>query len=227
MSSEYGRLVAAANTFRDKYMAYPGDFRDATRFWGRLESSTHCATNSGAAVVASGVCDGNGDGSIQAATGASRPSERMQFWRHLALAGLIEGTYTGVASTGGVEHSVPGSNVPVSRVNNGAWYVETLVYAPNPGSTSTFAMDYGNSFGLGAIVSNRHPYGKLLKPEEAWNLDTKVDDGLPARGKVIAQYWDTECSRPNNGAAASDNHDASYNLSDNTIQCSLKIRNSM
>src|SRR6478736_3210874 len=60
VGTEYGRYATATQTFRDKYLALPGDFKDATRFWNRLNSNADCVTSSSTTVGSPGVCDGNG-----------------------------------------------------------------------------------------------------------------------------------------------------------------------
>ena len=223
-STEYQRYTAAIHTLRDKYFAAPGDFSGATRFWGRQTATADCLTNAtpAALVAAPGTCDGNGNGNIDVNPPAvSQAGELFQFWRHLALAGLIEGTYTGSASAVGIVDMVPGVNVPRSRVNNGAWGIG---FHPNYGGDgSTYAIDFGNYFVFGGAQTNAPPQAPMLKPEEAWNLDTKLDDGRPAAGKIIARYWNNACASADDGSSANNDFAASYRLGDSSLQCSLMI----
>lgn len=216
--TEYSRYAAATYTFRDKYMAIPGDMRDATRFWG-YQGGTGCTNNSGTSTTSPGTCDGNGDGLLSAATVANQSAEMFQLWRHLALAGLIEGSYTGLAGTGGITHTVSGSNAPSPKFPNAGW--TAIYHGTYPGGTSLFKYDYGNALNFGLIVTDSSPYGKLLKPEEAWNIDMKLDDGKPGSGKLIARYWNNECSVADNGSPAFNNLAASYKLDETSAQCSL------
>jgi prepilin-type N-terminal cleavage/methylation domain-containing protein len=105
VTTEYQRYATATQTFRDKYFALPGDFRDATRFWQRMTNTADCITNSTAAVNAAGSCDGDADAFIEAAAAASQSGEMFHYWRQLALAGLVEGTYSGVAGGGGTNNA--------------------------------------------------------------------------------------------------------------------------
>lgn len=210
VSTEAARYQTAVYAFRDKYFAIPGDFRDATRFWGRL-STTDCATNSGVAgTVASGTCDGGGDGNLW---GTVR--EPFTFWQQLVLAGLIEGNYTQVTGAGGPYHAAPGTNVPRSKLNNGAWSVNYNNIAGG-GDASLFSIIQLNSFHFGADSGTDTTRFPVLKPEEAWNIDTKADDGLAGRGKVIG-YPYGNCG---NGSSATD-FTAGYRLTDSTIRCAL------
>ena len=217
VAADYSRYTAAIQTFRDKYLAIPGDMPNATRFWGRLNSNANCVTNSSAAVAAPGTCDGNGDGSpIHAVMVASTSYENLQFWRHLALAGLIEGQYTGLASS--AASLVIGENVPAKKISNGRWW--QAVAFNFVGDANVYALDYGNYLSITTAT------GPILRPEEAWNIDTKFDDGKPAYGKVIAVYWNNLCAAADDGTSANNDLNASYRLTDATVQCALNFRQS-
>ncbi len=183
VSTEYQRYYTASQTFRDKYFSIPGDFRDATRFWQRQTATADCATNSSAATNAAGSCDGDGDGFIEFAPAASNSGELFQFWRQLALAGLIEGTYSGLTTAVSTGEAVPGTNVPRSKISSTGWSVDNIGnYA---GDGQNFAADYGNRLNFGKVFAGGPTVGGGMRAEEAWNIDTKVDDGRPATGKVI------------------------------------------
>lgn len=93
VATEYQRYITATQTFRDKYFAIPGDMNNATRFWGRHSTDGWCVTNSSAAVnAATGTCDGTGDRLVNWGPAASQSGENFQYWRQLALAGMIEGS---------------------------------------------------------------------------------------------------------------------------------------
>lgn len=218
-TTEFQRYQAAVHTFRDKYFSIPGDFRDATRFWGRTVVSSDCVTNSSAAVGSPGTCDGNGSGGIADAPATSSSGERFQFWRHMALAGLIEGTYTGYATSASVDGVSAGGNVPKSRLSNGVWWETEMSPA---GYT---VADYSNGLLISAINSSGSLVGGFLfKPEEAWNIDTKLDDGKPAYGKILSRSATSGCAVSDDGSAASANKpQASYNLANNTVLCALHL----
>lgn len=220
VATEYQRHIAAVQSFRDRYMALPGDFRDATKFWGRQVNAAHCATNSAAAVVASGTCDGSGNGLIEAPTAVNQSGEMFQLWKQLALAGLVEGTYTGLGGSGWAAQAIKDSNVPNSRLSNAAWGVQYLGnYA---GSGLNYALDYGNALLIGSFttISGFLP-NYVLRPEEAWNIDTKLDDGIPSRGKIVASNWNNACAAADDGTHANNDLNASYKLSETSLVCTL------
>lgn len=228
VTAELNRYYSATQSFRDKYMSIPGDFRDATRFWGRYVNAAHCVTNSSAAVAATGSCDGDGDGIIEAGSSASQSGEFLQFWRQLALAGMIEGDYTGIAGSGGNWHTLRGTNVPVSKIGNagwGTWYAATLL----SGDTALFNGAYGNMFIVGTETGTGNMSGATLRPEEAWGIDTKIDDGSPATGRVIVRAR-VNCALAADGTALTTGVadaakiNAVYNLASTSIVCTPSFR---
>ncbi|MBS7532299.1 prepilin-type N-terminal cleavage/methylation domain-containing protein [Ancylobacter sonchi] len=219
VTTEYQRWVTSTQTFRDKYLAVPGDFRDATRFWGRQTSSADCISNSGSAVnTTTGVCDGNGNGLVAQHTApASSPNEFFQFWRQLASAGLIEGAYNGISGASGVLKSDE-NNAPRSRIGNGFWF-SALRDNLDPTETSLFFnTDHGNTLQIGALSSNGSPVNGLFFPEEVWNIDLKLDDGKPGRGRVLAIRY-SECT----SAISNTNFDAEYLLLTKSKICAIEF----
>lgn len=217
--SDYNRYTAAVATFRDKYMSVPGDFRDATRFWNRQAATSDCISNSGLSAAGSpGACDGNGNGSISPPGAANQAGEIFQAWRHLALAGLIEGSYSGAAGAGnGLTMST--GNTPASRLSNAGWGIrETLNNTAGDGTI--FAGSYGSWLQLGGFRTTSDNAAPVLKPEEAWNVDTKMDDGKPGTGGVRVRFWD-DCTP----ATLASQTDAAYDVSVVTTSCTLMFPN--
>lgn len=217
LNTEYQRYATAAQTFRDKYFALPGDMAEATRFWGRQVNAAHCITNSGQAVnSATGVCDGNGNGQITIGTGAAQSSESFQYWRQLAAAGLIEGTYTGLAESANQYHA-SAANLPRSRFPQAYWSI--LYNGYFDGSTSDdFSGQYDNYYVVGALATNSFNWNRILTPEEMWNIDTKSDDGKPGTGRIVAHSRD-QCA---NATSATD-YAATYRLDVKTVVCKFYV----
>lgn len=223
VSTEFGRYQAAGQAFRDKYFAIPGDMSNATRFWGRLNNNAWCVTNSSAAVATPGTCDGNGNGFVNSGTNASEASEEFMFWQQLALAGLIEGSYSGIAGSGAYHDATIGTNVPKSRISSGGWSMHA--YDNTGGALNwPFLLNMGNSLVVGAKVSAAVPRGytrgPIFTPGEAWNIDVKMDDGKPGYGKVVHDYLWSSCTT----AAAQTDNTADYKLTSTTLDCSIRFR---
>ena len=216
VSSEFDRYVTATQTFRDKYFALPGDFKDATKFWGRQVSAGHCVTNSAQAVATPGACDGNGDGLLNNGSTASQSQEPFQYWRQLALAGLVEGSYTGIAGSAGYRQLIRGENAPASKLGQGSWHIHGV--GSQDGASFAWAGEYGNSFTYGNVEPTDITESVIMKPEEMWNLDTKMDDGRPSYGKLVAYRTQADCqTQANQPQSAAPNNE--YNLTDTSISC--------
>lgn len=213
VSTEYSRYVTAVQSFRDKYFALPGDMSNATKFWGEQDAvPATCITTSSSSAL---TCNGNGDGLVAnwATEASATEYEMWRAWQHLANAGLVEGSYTGV-NGGGNYRSTLGTNNPRSKLGNAGW---TFVYLGSyAGDSAYFAGNYGNYFSFGAQHATRFTFNPALKAEEAWNIDTKMDDGSPHIGKVVAlkTAFNADCVSAGNVA---------YALTATSIACGLNF----
>ncbi|MFZ4542092.1 MAG: type II secretion system protein [Rickettsiales bacterium] len=222
VGNEYSRYVTATHTVRDKYFALPGDISNATRLWGNL-GGVNCINNAGTGALSTGTCDGNGDGKLSGAAAISETGEMFQFWRQLAFAGIIEGSYTGLAGSNASwpgRDTIPGTNSPRSKMNNTGW--GTLDLANYLGDPSVYVYDYGNLLSFGVTSPGNVTIGPALKAEEAWNIDSKMDDGKPGTGKVM--------SRDNTGfgtagsctlSASNTDYAGAYKLTNTALACSF------
>lgn len=225
VSTEYSRYAAATNSFRDKYFALPGDMTNATQFWGfaGTAAAPGCLSNSGiTGVSATGTCDGNGDGQITYTSFvANGTSEGYAFWQQLALAGLIEGQYTGRYNATIAPYITLGVNVAKSKLSNAGWAEFSFpTVAINGGGWANFEGNYGNTLVFGS-VSNALTEGPAIKAEEAWNIDTKMDDGKPGTGQIRAYETYTNCQDAGTSTTVALAGTANYKLTDTSISCSL------
>lgn len=221
VTTQYNGYIAAVNSFRDKYFALPGDMANATAFWGK--DNTNCSSDSGTAAT-NGTCNGNADGTISVASaGANSRSEIYAAWKHLALAGLIEGNYTGLSGTGGAYESNIGSNVPRAKLNNAGWTIYNLGDATVT-STNMFEGTYGNVLMFGTYAAGSQTWGYALKPEEAWNLDTKMDDGRPGLGAVRVREDLTGCHTAGTSNSVALAATANYALTTTSLQCGFLLK---
>lgn len=173
--------MTAIYTFRDKYMGVPGDISNATKFWGS-DTGTACSNSpvAGDRVAKTLTCDGNGNGAIG---DGSYNYEAFRLWQQLANAGLIEGSYTGVTGPNSTVDPVAGQNVPMGKIAKSSFSFRYL----SADNADLFAGTYGNLMTFGQ-ATDYWSLGALFKPEEVWNLDTKLDDGKPAIGKVRSRH---------------------------------------
>ena len=171
----------ATNTFYNKYRAFPGDMRNATRFWGAADSNPTTCASIASTTGDSATCNGNGNRRIDT------PSERFRFWQHLANEGIVPGDYTGVQGPLLMGHEVPGSNVPITSWKSGG---VAMFYGPPINSWG-----WDHYFRYGAEKTSGAPLGltNILTVPEAREFDNKVDDGLPGRGDIKASQDSAFC----------------------------------
>ncbi len=189
VAREYTKFQTAMLTFKDKYFNYPGDMTNATAFWGK--DNANCPGDTGTAATP-GTCNGNGDGILTAVEG-------LRAWQQLANAALIEGSYTGTGS------GAPGVNVPQSKYGGGTYGYQIFNYTKSsynwttgPSSTDTinhYRFGVASTCCGGEIID-----GNQFATEDAWNIDTKLDDAKPAFGKVWARS--NSCATSTNTTAA-------------------------
>jgi prepilin-type N-terminal cleavage/methylation domain-containing protein len=203
VSNDFARYMTAVHSFRDKYFALPGDMTNATRFWNPLGGDGSNAACQNLAATGAPTCNGNGDGRIL--TSVVNYDERFRSWQHLANAGLIEGTYNGN------ETATTGIRNPRSRI--GTAYYDLVYETPNVNLYAPGTRTEVNTIALYDMGST----GPLV-PEEAWNIDTKLDDGSPVYGAVWANKR-TSLVAPN--CASSDIDTATYDLQAKSKYCVL------
>ena len=218
VTAEFQSQQSAINTFRNKYFAIPGDLRNATDFWGTFGTGG-CPTGSG---VGTQTCDGDGDGRLTQPAAAAQAGEVFLFWQHLANANLIEGAFNGIAGAADNAHHIAGVNAPRSKLDSGCW--GTTWWGTQSGSPSAFDGEYRHVIALGkqgtGSFCGAQVGTEIMRAEEAWNIDTKLDDGRPGTGLVVAhkQTAKVNCTTSDNGATAE------YALTNSAIGCTLIIR---
>lgn len=198
---------SAIYSFRNKYMELPGDMTNAATFWTQAPDCS-AQTASGKA-----TCNGNGDGRITWSGANPERAEMFTVWQHLSNAGLINGFYDGVRGPGTYSaSSVSGQNTPASKISNAC---VNFIYSSSALTVSFSGGDH-NMFTLGTVSNGDYCYGGVLTPEEAWNIDTKTDDGKPGTGAV--KSW-LPNRRPN--CADGSTIAANYSLQQSAKTCSL------
>lgn len=231
---EYGQYVEALKTFQDKYHALPGDFARGTAVWGAANADADaCKTT----VSLTLTCNGDGNGRI-IDQGEDSPQsdthyEQFRAWQQLALAGLIEGRFTGVSGTGGgTQKRLVRTNIPASKLSGGGWGLVSITandiatpVAANDCLGFTYSLASGDTppnhvLWLGGNSANGacNMQEPLLTAIEAFEVDLKIDDGIPTYGKVLAQTFTLT------GAASPCTSSNSYNTSQIGHVCALVFK---
>jgi prepilin-type N-terminal cleavage/methylation domain-containing protein len=220
--NDMSRYQTAMMTFRDKYFGLPGDITNATKFWG--EDTASSCTNSpvaGDRVSKQATCNGNGDGMIEMPS-----NELFRVWQQLANAGLIEGSYNGVTGTNAYHHYEPGINTPPLRLGRATgvsffWMGAIGASAPAPW---LFEGNYANSLMYGGCGGMFECIDPFLKPEEAWNIDTKLDDGKPGLGTIVTRTNTSINCNSSSGNGPGEAAAATYMLEQSGANCALYQR---
>jgi prepilin-type N-terminal cleavage/methylation domain-containing protein len=216
------KFLTAVQMFQNQYKALPGDMSNATKYWGAAGTPTN--TWAGCfSIVSTGTqtCDGNGDGQISLGSGYGY-SEQYHFWQHLALAGLIEGSYNGASGFSGLPTDLPGVNNPKGPwpgTDYGIYYLGNNTAAASP-YTAAAPLNFGNALMFGsAYVGGAWSQNPALTPSEMRGIDQKYDDGLPFSGIIsvgLGLGWGSGACATSPYTAAS-----TYNLTYPGPACSI------
>jgi prepilin-type N-terminal cleavage/methylation domain-containing protein len=229
--SQVEKYNSAVNTFRVKYNSFPGDILQsyATAF-GLFTLNTAVGPGQG---DGSGLIEGGGSGLTVPA------GETLVFWRHLSDTGLIDGSYgaQGNAAILTATGLVTANNIDVAKSLPPSKLTPRQFF-------SVYAVSGLNYYQLSPITQVSTPaaytFGPSgITPEQAYNIDIKLDDGTPNGGSVNAKgiaainanaTWTATSTASNclsNGANATDTA-ALYNRVATTggrdASCSLRFR---
>jgi len=197
--TDFIKYETAINTFKLHYDAMPGDMIDADQYWPT-------------------TANGNGDRLI------SNYPEAGNFFQHLSLAEVLEGSYSGFKA---VNVWVFGDNMPEGPFANTGYFVSTfnrgrfftLGCCNNSSQKQISWLIFGrpNPF---APPQTRPATFMTLLPSQAKKVDVKMDDGKPALGKVVGanQQFFWECT-DTHVVAYMDT--AVYKVSEKTGRCKL------
>lgn len=243
-TNDFAKYTAAIQSFRDKYLALPGDMNNAVRFWGRHTATTNDTSISWnvsesvaweAAAPQTGTNNGDGDGIYV----LYPQSEQYLAWQHLTNAGLIEGQYKGARAAGsGSAVILMGIHTPPSKMPGGSanvWggiksgigvFISTASYPSYYAPLTDSDLNYnsvttatGRHIIIGGINGGNWTGGGIYA-EDAWNVDTKLDDGLPSSGKIVSTTGGTPACSTSTVSAGR------YNVTNTTMaNCTLLMRN--
>ena len=193
--SQIEKYQTAVNTFRSKYGYLPGDIPDPT------------ASNFGFAARGQYAGEGDGNGVIESIAnnaandnlGFAEPGGEVGlFWEDLSNAGLIDGNFNTATAINPFPAGATGPNValyfPQAKIGqNNYIYVWAGGYLASCCLLSD--IDNKNYFGLSVVnnaeicvacISTATAVG--ITVSQAYNIDLKIDDGMPQTGRVTALY---------------------------------------
>lgn len=167
--SQINSYKVAINTFRDSYSNLPGDIPNALSSLPDCSAATYCKNGNGNLIIGVGSPDTLG-------ADPSGDNENTQFWKHLVLAGLT----SDVKASANPSLSEWGTTAPKSNFSGGF----QVYYINIPGNVY-----HGQFIKMRQNVrgNDEAPIGnQVISPRIANIIDTKMDDGSPGSGIVMA-----------------------------------------
>lgn len=223
--SQIEKYNTAVRTFQGKYGGLPGDLT--------LSNASSFGFNVSGCGGSIGQRDGNGtiDGYYSGGPEYMLEyGEALLFWADLGQAGLIDGTFPnggGSFSNCGIPQAnltlvggsaYIGNFFPAAKIGNGN-FIYIYDSDPNYGG-----IDHQNWFGIAAINTVYTSGGMMSAPAlsvtQAYNMDKKVDDGLPATGRILALCLSDWWIYPTN-SQASDSATSCYNNNTNAYSTDI------
>lgn len=202
IANETANFQTAYNTFFQTYGGIPGDIVDITVQISNT-GAWYNGTGEGDIIWAEGVNNCKDTAAV-----ALNCSEGAQAWRHLFIAGLITGPYSGTVTS---DFADIGVNVPASKYGIGGYSFDYTATADVNGNSIS------NHLQLGTESVGTSTKGIMLSPINARDVDTKIDDGMPNTGKVLSSGL-ANCQ---SGAIET----STYKLDEgDTLRCALLIR---
>ncbi len=218
--SKVKAIDAAMNTFRDSYATLPGDATNpTTRF-------PNCTT---------GKCStaGNGNNIIGAASatgtaaGQGAATENLAAWAQLAATDLLGGIRNGTTAANAVSgETVPSAEVPgqiyIGYENGTVRPTGTTATESIPRAGHYLLIHNGTSGGGAAVAASGATTGSLT-PSQASRIDTKLDDGSPNIGAVVAMGA-ISAGTPPTGCTSAGTDAATYASAVTGTTCGVYVR---
>ena len=226
--SQLQRFDSAVTTFKLKYGYLPRDISnaDAIAFGLATKNWTgSCACQKGG--NEDGIIEDNGYPIVYI------QNEAYLFFIHLAKANLItdvsgnlqypygdKGCYTNNSNY----HQYIGCQYPAAKIGSGGFTATSLAnthLAYFLGMTATDATASYNNY----TVATGSDGNGVITPADAYALDTKLDDGLPLSGKIMASKYPAAPETRSNYCLTSVANNT-YNVTNTNIACNLLIQSS-
>ena len=218
--TEVDQIKVSVGQFYSIYNFYPGDFPYASTNWcsatcaGSSNNTANCVSDGGGTA---GYCNGNGNGVVEHFTpNALLGDEILRFWQHMNLAGTYPGSFLGyhsfsqqndIAGVTTITPNVPGSFSGITGLGYTAYdalpYVVgtvTPVISTTPVANITYT-PVGIIAGGG--VSSGVNNASVIPISTAYEIDLKLDDGIPATGRILSSDLILLVTTPNNCLAGS------------------------
>ncbi len=191
--SQFEKYNTAANTFKIKYGYLPGDIKEPD------------ASSSGFSARGAYTGEGDGDGMIMgifanAASSAdgnhNLSGEAGLFWRDLSTANLIDNSFVTATATAIPNFSTTSTlslYLPQTKLNGQAY-----LYVNGAKGSNYLGMTGIKNVLNGSIDYFITPNTPAFTVEQAYAIDTKIDDGAPGSGSVVTALYRYSAIAQNN-----------------------------
>ncbi len=173
--SQIEKFDSAVNTFHGKYNGIPGDLASCTSFF----TTNDCTTGAAAAVIA-------GDGVLTDFAGArlAITGEVAAFFHQLYKANLIAESISDYSAVSATAAAPLATTLPLAKLGNGNYIIgytgDASITYPGMAGVNLYRIT-----GISAIANTGKPTMALaLTPLEAFQIDSKKDDGVANSGVV-------------------------------------------
>lgn len=212
---ENSRIAASVSQIQDIDSAL-------TEFWNKYQAIPGDMVDPGAKIAnCTGVCAQAGNGNNEL---TRRPfsfdvltSENSAFWAQLAAAGLLSGVNPNPSGLI-IGESNPKVPVAESAYRVGSHRNNEVLSGATRAAIAPAGLYLCTSFDLTIACNNGASYS--LTPNQVMRIDTKLDDGLPNTGKILALGGtgggSTNCAE---GGGAND----AYNFEGDRVRCNMYV----
>ena len=142
--SQFAEHQTSANSFKLKYLQYPGDFDEAVTYWD---------------VGTNNIAGGNGNGEIEFRAGTIYEGYRA--WQHLSYAKMTKANYLGTENTGAAQLDI---DIPSSSQIGGFVFEHGLFSMP---TSNVIAL------GIPIASTTTIRLQSVLTPQQALAIDNK------------------------------------------------------
>ncbi len=185
--SQIEKYNTATHTFKLKYGYLPGDIPDPTASAFGFKSRNIGQAN-GNGMISGGI------GNVGQTWGWVQTGKPQMFWVDLSTAGLIDGGFSAASpsddnNTGCLQPI--SSYYPTAKIAGGIFVYVNSAYN-TVGVTTNTNYNHDNFFSISQVQSLKNGswceiIGVMgIAVKQTYNIDVKIDDGLPISGKVTA-----------------------------------------
>lgn len=176
--AQYKGLMAAHYGFQDKYGVIPGDAPNATQKLPGCDASNNCTNGNGDGTVGTRFDNAPDRLATPNASGTPGINENIQYWKHLALADLVEGIVLNASNA--PASSAFGVSHPAAKISETGWNA----ILTNPAGIG----EYGGPGLVFQLSGAPNANIVAVTPGIAARIDQIVDDGMPNSGIVTSEY---------------------------------------